>query len=141
MTNVLALILGFVAAFTVAEPIGASSRSSFARRADVDLQLASRSMSSSAASFAETSYDYVVVGGGTAGLALAARLSECGEYTVGVLEAGISGFGDPIIDIPGDFGADVGTIYDCVFWYQMETRLKAQWLVYRELHNRSWCWR
>ena len=78
-----------------------------------DQVLASRSISSSPASFVATSYDYVIIGGGTAGLALAARLSQNGKYTVGVLEAGISGLGDPIIDIPGDFGADLGTEYDC----------------------------
>jgi choline dehydrogenase-like flavoprotein len=44
---------------------------------------------------------------------LAARLSENGRYTVGVLEAGVSGLGVPIIDIPGYIGADIGTIYDC----------------------------
>lgn len=48
-----------------------------------------------------------------AGLALATRLSECGKYTVWVLEAGRSGLGVPIIDIPRDYGLDVGTKYDC----------------------------
>jgi choline dehydrogenase len=33
-------------------------------------------------------YDYVVVGGGTAGLALASRLAENGSYSVAVIEAG-----------------------------------------------------
>ena len=33
-------------------------------------------------------FDYVVVGGGTAGLAMANRLSESGAYTVAVIEAG-----------------------------------------------------
>jgi choline dehydrogenase-like flavoprotein len=112
----LALILGLFGSVP-AEPFGwfpSSSKGPFARRAEADLQLSSGSISSSPASFAKASYDYIVVGGGTAGLALAVRLSECGKHTVGVLEAGISGFGDPIIDIPGNFGADVGTIYDCM---------------------------
>ena len=90
-----------------------SPRSSFARRAEADSILASRSISSDPASFASSSYDYIVVGAGTAGLALASRLSESGKYTIGILEAGTSGLGVPIIDIPGDFGADIGTIYDC----------------------------
>ena len=36
----------------------------------------------------ERSYDYVVIGGGTAGLAVAARLSEDAAVNVLVLEAG-----------------------------------------------------
>jgi choline dehydrogenase len=45
-------------------------------------------------------FDYVVVGGGTAGCALAARLSEDARRTVCLLEAG--GFGKhPFINIPG----------------------------------------
>ncbi|KAH8730612.1 oxidoreductase [Phaeosphaeriaceae sp. PMI808] len=35
-----------------------------------------------------STYDYVIVGGGTAGLALANRLSSSGTHTVGVIEAG-----------------------------------------------------
>jgi hypothetical protein len=90
-----------------------SPRSSFARTAKVDSNLASRSISSDAERFATSSYDYLIVGGGTAGLTVAARLSKNGRYTVGVLEAGGSGMGDPIVDIPGKYGADVGSIYDC----------------------------
>ena len=90
-----------------------SPRSSLDHTAKADSNLASRSISSDGAHFAQTSYDYIVVGGGTAGLAVAARLSESGLSTVGVLEAGGSAFGDPIVDIPGEYGADLGTKYDC----------------------------
>lgn len=38
--------------------------------------------------FAATTYDYIVAGGGTAGLTLAARLTENPRVSVAVLEAG-----------------------------------------------------
>lgn len=38
--------------------------------------------------FTEQNFDYVVVGGGTAGLCVAARLSENPDVKVGVIEAG-----------------------------------------------------
>ncbi|KAF2137449.1 GMC oxidoreductase [Aplosporella prunicola CBS 121167] len=46
-------------------------------------------------------YDYVIVGGGTAGLVVAARLSEDGSKSVAVIEAGANRKGDPRIDTPG----------------------------------------
>ncbi|KAJ7583024.1 hypothetical protein C8J56DRAFT_865422, partial [Mycena floridula] len=45
-------------------------------------------------------FDYVLVGGGTAGLTLAARLTENPAITVLVLEAGESHLGDSLVDIP-----------------------------------------
>ncbi|KAJ6490230.1 GMC oxidoreductase [Mycena vitilis] len=50
-------------------------------------------------------FDYVIIGGGTAGLVLASRLSEDPSVTVVVLEAGEANLGDPDILIPGQFGA------------------------------------
>jgi len=51
--------------------------------------------------FTSRPYDFVIVGGGTAGLTLAARLSEDGKTTVGVIEAGGNHLGDPLVDTPG----------------------------------------
>ena len=45
----------------------------------------------------------VVLGGGTAGLVVAARLTENPEVTVGVLEAGPNKLDDILIDTPGLF--------------------------------------
>ena len=45
------------------------------------------------------SFDYVVVGGGSAGCTIASRLSESGEHTVCLLEAGDS-HTSPLITVP-----------------------------------------
>lgn len=55
-----------------------------------------------------TTFDYVIAGGGTAGLTLAARLSEDPSITVAVLEAGEANLDDPKILIPGQFGYTFG---------------------------------
>lgn len=52
-------------------------------------------------SFAATAFDYLIAGGGTAGLTLAARLSENQQITVGVIEAGLDRTGDPNVLTPG----------------------------------------
>ncbi|GAA5894803.1 hypothetical protein JCM8208_006076 [Rhodotorula glutinis] len=63
-----------------------------------------------------TPYDYIVVGGGTAGLAVAGRLGAGNSSsTVLVLEAGGNGQGDPRVDVPGFAGAALGTAYDWGF--------------------------
>src|SRR5436190_22954571 len=50
--------------------------------------------------FCNIEYDYLIIGGGTAGLVLAARLSEDGSINVGVLEAGELKQDDPSISTP-----------------------------------------
>ncbi|KAF8751781.1 alcohol oxidase, partial [Rhizoctonia solani] len=59
-----------------------------------------RSLTTDGASFASETYDYIIVGGGTAGLAVAARLAENSSVTVGVVEAGQYIVDDPLIDTP-----------------------------------------
>lgn len=56
-----------------------------------------------------------MIGGGTAGLAVAARLSENAHVRVGVLEAGLAIDGDENVDIPGWFGNGLGSSYDWQF--------------------------
>lgn len=51
--------------------------------------------------FAATSFDYLIAGGGTAGLTLAARLTEDPKITVGVIEAGLDRSTDPKVLTPG----------------------------------------
>jgi len=51
--------------------------------------------------FAANTYDYLIAGGGTAGLVLAARLTENPSITVGVIEAGIDRTDDPRVLTPG----------------------------------------
>lgn len=50
--------------------------------------------------FTSTTFDYLICGGGTAGCAIAARLSENPEVNVGVIEAGKYRIGDPLVDTP-----------------------------------------
>lgn len=53
--------------------------------------------------FTSTAFDYLVCGGGTAGCAIAARLSEDPSVFVGLIEAGKHGIDDPLVDTPSAF--------------------------------------
>lgn len=50
--------------------------------------------------FLAQKYDYVVVGGGTAGCVVAARLTENPNITVGVIEAGANRMDDVNVSTP-----------------------------------------
>lgn len=71
--------------------------------------------SPSADAFLHHSFDYIVIGGGTAGLAAASRLAEDQSLTVGVLEAGGIAHGEDNVDIPAFYGRSLGGPLDWAF--------------------------
>ncbi|KAI1502517.1 putative choline dehydrogenase [Biscogniauxia marginata] len=65
--------------------------------------------------FMRQDFDYLIIGGGTAGLAIAACLSEDPGLTIGVLEAGPAALAEDAINEPGRFLQTLGTQYDWQF--------------------------
>ncbi|CAD6975559.1 unnamed protein product [Tilletia controversa] len=78
------------------------------------------------------SYHYIVIGGGTAGLVIAARLSEDPSKSVAVIEAGDSAFNVDIIDVPGLIGENLRTKWD--------RGSKHEYDAWEELGNKGWNW-
>lgn len=62
-----------------------------------------------------SSYDFVVVGGGTSGLVVATRLSESSKNRVLVLEAGTDHTEDPRVKTPIFYSALLGSEADWGF--------------------------
>ncbi|KAJ3556842.1 hypothetical protein NM688_g1799 [Phlebia brevispora] len=77
-------------------------------------------MTASVEDVANKFFDYVIVGGGTAGLTLAARLSEDPSKTVLVLEGGGANVQDPNILRPASFGAHFGNEQYCFDYQSIE---------------------
>ncbi|KAJ4861307.1 GMC oxidoreductase domain-containing protein [Trichoderma breve] len=72
-------------------------------------------------------YDYVVVGGGTAGSALATRLSQgLPDKTILLIEAGPEALDEDRINIPGMKGSTLGTLYDWNFTTVPQTGLNGR---------------
>lgn len=70
-------------------------------------------------------FDYVVVGGGTAGLVVASRLSEDPTVSVLVLEAGPDNSSDPLVLTPGLVAAQYGQEkYDWNFTSEPQVRIR-----------------
>ncbi|KAJ5151711.1 hypothetical protein N7492_010006 [Penicillium capsulatum] len=67
--------------------------------------------------FSQQDFHFIIVGGGTAGLAVATRLSEDPTVQVGVIEAGPSALSADggAITIPGRYGETIGSEYDWQF--------------------------
>ncbi|KAL4412731.1 choline dehydrogenase [Colletotrichum abscissum] len=78
--------------------------------------LVSGATSSSSSQPYEDAYDYIVVGGGTAGVAVAARISEgLPACKILLIEAGPAVWDEPKINVPGMKGSTLATKYDWNF--------------------------
>lgn len=76
------------------------------------------------------SYDFVIVGGGTAGLVVASRLSEDATQRVLVLEAGADHGDDPRVKTPGFYPILLGSELDYNFQTQPQVCFvrRSSWL-------------
>lgn len=70
---------------------------------------------STSATLPASEYDFIVVGGGTSGLVVAARLTEDPNVQVLVLEAGQDHLADPRVNIPAMWAATLGSELDWQF--------------------------
>lgn len=84
--------------------------------------------------FAATSetFDYVVVGGGTAGLVVANRLSETSTVRVAVIEAGGDERNNPNVTVALSYGAAYNTPIDWAYQTVPQTGVNNTSLTYHQ---------
>lgn len=75
-----------------------------------------------------SSYDFVIIGGGTAGLVVATRLSEVSHFRVLVLEAGKDISGDLRVKAPALYTTLLGTEAD--WGFQTEPQVSVSTSLY-----------
>ncbi|KAJ7458966.1 alcohol oxidase [Mycena latifolia] len=85
-----------------------------------------RMLDSNAQAFAATSFDFVIVGGGTAGITVASRLAENPNIKVGVIEAGMYRPNDTTIDVPNSQGYIGNPAYDWGFTSTLQEGLNKR---------------
>ncbi|RDA88884.1 hypothetical protein CP532_5466 [Ophiocordyceps camponoti-leonardi (nom. inval.)] len=83
-------------------------------------------ITSSAAEFAKRRYDFLVIGGGTAGLAVASRLASSKAAVVGVVEAGSVSRDEADVDIPAFFGRALGGRHDWRYETEPQAGLRGR---------------
>jgi choline dehydrogenase len=64
------------------------------------------------------SYDYVIVGAGSAGCVVARRLLDCTDATVLLIEAGGPGYGVASFSNPAQWIQNIGSVYDWAYRYE-----------------------
>lgn len=81
--------------------------------------------------FSKRKYDYIIIGGGTAGLVVASRLTDNSDISVGVIEAGhVTAANEALLRVPGHGGRAAGSECDWKFETVPQVGLagrKLQW--------------
>lgn len=82
-----------------------------------------------------TSYDFIVIGGGTAGLVVAARLSEVPNFRILVLEAGVDHSSDLRVQCPALYTTLLGSEADWGFQTELQVRENESWGWVSQFHR------